>query len=200
MEKVKICPACGHKNPYTNLNCEQCDTDITSIEPIEDKPIEPDPSLDKTIVEAKKYVIFNFNNFQIKVYDKEIIGRHSKGAGIFQNILEVSRRHAEITFEGSDAYITDLNSTNGVFINGRKIHPGVPEKISEGSEIRLCSKVTLKVEKIFSGTFEQYDISEEYEKDNSISNSNKQIKTCKNCGMVIDLNEKICPYCLENPD
>lgn len=199
MPKVKICPACGHKNPYTNLCCENCPTNIAGIDPVEDEPTEHNSNFDKTIVEMKNYVILNFNNNQIKVYDGEIIGRHAKGGEIFQNIMEVSRKHAKFSFEDSHVYITDLNSTNGVFLNGRKIQPGVPEKITEGTEIRLCSKVTLRVEKIFSGNLglnSQDDAEENY----SISNSIDGTKICKNCGKEIDFNEKVCPYCLEEAE
>ncbi|MBN2472680.1 MAG: FHA domain-containing protein [Anaerolineae bacterium] len=35
----------------------------------------------------------------------------------------VSRRHALIRIEGYSAYIIDLSSTNGTFLNGRRLHP-----------------------------------------------------------------------------
>lgn len=38
---------------------------------------------------------------------------------------ELSRKHFMIEYENGDFYITDLNSTNGVMINGAKIQPGV---------------------------------------------------------------------------
>ena len=52
---------------------------------------------------------------------------------------EISRRHAVITHDNQrNAYfITDLQSTNGVTINGKKIPPNVAQAISPGMQIGL---------------------------------------------------------------
>ena len=49
----------------------------------------------------------------------------------------VSRKHAEIIKEGRNYYITDLNSTNGTFINGQRIQGGVKQELSDGDHIML---------------------------------------------------------------
>jgi serine/threonine protein kinase len=40
---------------------------------------------------------------------------------------EISRRHVEITWDGSNYYLTDLKSTNGTFLGNTRLLPGVPE-------------------------------------------------------------------------
>jgi len=54
----------------------------------------------------------------------------------------ISRRHAEIKIhqgsEGTTVTVTDLNSTNGVVLNGHKVATGV---VADGSEIRLGNTV-----------------------------------------------------------
>jgi pSer/pThr/pTyr-binding forkhead associated (FHA) protein len=60
----------------------------------------------------------------------------------------VSRRHAEIMFDGgTGAYIiTDLNSTNGVTLNGEQIPPGVPHEMKPGMVIGLGKMVVVRFE------------------------------------------------------
>ena len=50
-----------------------------------------------------------------------IIGRERAAADVILRDPNVSRRHAELTFTGSDWSIEDLNSTNGTFVNNRRI-------------------------------------------------------------------------------
>ncbi|MGM0401007.1 MAG: protein kinase domain-containing protein [Chloroflexota bacterium] len=50
---------------------------------------------------------------------------------------KVSRRHVQITFEGDDAYITDLNSSNGTYLGTNKLLPGVPERLVPGRSARI---------------------------------------------------------------
>ena len=49
------------------------------------------------------------------------IGRERSAADVVLRDPNVSRRHAELTFTGSDWSIEDLNSTNGTFVNNRRI-------------------------------------------------------------------------------
>ena len=46
--------------------------------------------------------------------------------------------HADITFEGGRYFITDLNSTNGTFLNGKEIETGKAICLKEGDEIRIA--------------------------------------------------------------
>ena len=59
---------------------------------------------------------------------------------------EVSRKHAEITFDAKrkSFLITDLKSTNGVFINGQKVPPDAPQVITPGARIGLGSVLVLR--------------------------------------------------------
>jgi pSer/pThr/pTyr-binding forkhead associated (FHA) protein len=61
---------------------------------------------------------------------------------------EVSRRHAEITYDpqAGKYYITDLNSTNGLTLNGQRIVPGTPHEITTGARIGLGSILVLRLE------------------------------------------------------
>lgn len=68
--------------------------------------------------------------------DKPVIAL-GRGAGcdIVLQDQEASRRHAEIRFSGSDVSITDLGSTNGTFVSGRRIQG--TQALHAGDEIRI---------------------------------------------------------------
>jgi pSer/pThr/pTyr-binding forkhead associated (FHA) protein len=67
---------------------------------------------------------------------------------LLNNENEVSRQHAEITSDahGQKFYITDLKSTNGVAIDGKRIPTNVPVKISPGCRIKLGTILVLRFE------------------------------------------------------
>jgi len=49
----------------------------------------------------------------------------------------VSRIHAQLHMEDDNLYITDLDSTNGTFLDGVKLLPHQNHKVRQGSEILL---------------------------------------------------------------
>ena len=61
---------------------------------------------------------------------------------------EVSRRHAEVSFDPQTKMftITDLKSTNGVTLDGRKIEPNRPYEIRVGTRIGLGKVVIVRLE------------------------------------------------------
>ena len=54
---------------------------------------------------------------------------------------EVSRRHAQITFQGGRYIIEDLGSTNGTFVNGRRIT--TPTPLHNGDVIEMGESVSI---------------------------------------------------------
>src|SRR5208337_5058241 len=61
----------------------------------------------------------------------------------------VSRRHAVISIDAAGtAWLTDLGSTNGTFVNGRRIALQTPVQVGDGSRIQLGSTALLKYLKL----------------------------------------------------
>jgi pSer/pThr/pTyr-binding forkhead associated (FHA) protein len=69
----------------------------------------------------------------IAVKSRMVIGRESN-CDIPIPIEHLSRKHAELFFEGNQLYIKDLNSSNGTYLNGKKISKA---KLNPGDKIKL---------------------------------------------------------------
>jgi len=66
---------------------------------------------------------------------KAVIGR-SKDCDIQVPDPNISRRHAEVRQEGSAYWVVDLDSTNGMEVNGRRLKRA---KLRQGDRIMLGS-------------------------------------------------------------
>lgn len=54
---------------------------------------------------------------------------------------KVSRFHAMIKFKNEEVYIKDTNSSNGTYINGKKITPDKSIKLKNGDKIKVGTTV-----------------------------------------------------------
>jgi serine/threonine protein kinase len=50
---------------------------------------------------------------------------------------KISYRHAQVTWDGMEYYVTDLNSTNGTFLASTKLLPGIPEVWEMNQNLRM---------------------------------------------------------------
>lgn len=67
--------------------------------------------------------------------DPVVIGRHPE-CDIHIDDGSVSRKHAEVIFDGGQYYVRDLNSRNGTYLNNQSITGTT--KLYDQSEIRIC--------------------------------------------------------------
>lgn len=60
----------------------------------------------------------------------------------------ISRRHAEISFDAVRQvhFITDLNSSNGTFVNGQRIPAGQPVQLYHGAVVKFGPNVSVRFE------------------------------------------------------
>jgi len=144
--KYKICPSCNTKNPDEELMCINCMADLSNAQIVEE-PEDTDHIPNKTRVEIKrdKLILKHYNRFSIEVFPGDIVGRHAKGSEYLKEYPTVSRRHAKFYKEANDWYVEDLNSTNGTYLNGKRINANAKEKIKHGDVIYLSSSVSFKV-------------------------------------------------------
>ena len=75
--------------------------------------------------------------------DNNVLGR-STTASVRLADREVSRKHSQIDKEGDDYVLRDLGSSNGTFLNGKRIF--APTKLKEGDEVVIgTSKMEFKL-------------------------------------------------------
>ncbi len=152
----EICPSCKLRNKPGAILCTFCgaplkgprqETRATDRFDEDDfVPSRPGKYTD-SLVPDLGLGIYLENTVPVTVLRDEeaILGRRASGTGglvvdlaPFGAIqLGVSRRHAVIHREEDGYYITDLNSTNGTRINGRRLLPNAPCRLSSGDVIRL---------------------------------------------------------------
>ena len=72
------------------------------------------------------------------------IGRASEN-DVVLNQTEVSRKHVQISFDGSQYRVTDLGSANGTYLGERKLLPHVPQIWAAGTLLRV-GKSFLQIE------------------------------------------------------
>jgi serine/threonine protein kinase len=77
----------------------------------------------------------NAQGSEIRVDDEFLMGRQEEGEGTLGQDAELSRHHARIARSGGAFTIEDLGSTNGTFVNGRRISGA--EILSPGDRIQV---------------------------------------------------------------
>ena len=79
--------------------------------------------------------------FHFDIQENEFLigkSREKVQGGITGNSA-VSRVHCKIVRKNGDFYVVDMESSNGTYVNGKKIKPGVPEPIFEGCQLRIAN-------------------------------------------------------------
>ncbi len=141
------CKACEAENIEGALFCEECGAKITeSLKTAGSAAGEERGHLSLTSSDG--------NNVEIPAKDEIVVGREDPISEVFPDIdltdlggMEqgVSRKHAVIRRTGPDFTVEDMGSTNGTYINRKKIQPHQPHMIKPGDEIRFGKlSLTLK--------------------------------------------------------
>lgn len=69
-----------------------------------------------------------------------IIGKENSKVNYCVNNNAVSRQHAKFTVNGGTTFVTDMNSSNFTYINGRKIPANTPQELHNGDIIKLADE------------------------------------------------------------
>ncbi len=140
------CKECQVENIEGALFCEECGSKLAEKPEILETDVETGGA--KLILTSPEG-----NTLDIPAKDEVVIGREDPIREVFPDVdltalggMEkgVSRKHAVIRHAGTDYTVEDMGSTNGTFINKKRIPPHAPEAIKPGDEVRF-GKLSLSV-------------------------------------------------------
>lgn len=153
------CPACAAKVGPSDLICFTCGANLPKARLVQEsedslpvtvaqKTIPPDLAR-RSISSSVLQLSFPAGNVEVPAGTSILLGRdpaESLVAAAFDGCENVSRRHAMILVDDlGHASIRDEGSTNGTFVNGDRLLPGVDVRLVDGDTVRLAADVTGKV-------------------------------------------------------
>lgn len=152
------CPNCATEVKPDDLICFTCGSNLPRIRARDDdgppantvmqeylRPQERGNAISPNVLRLS----FPTGNVEVPAGTTLLLGRdpaESLVAAAFANYENVSRRHATVTMDdGGHASIRDENSTNGTFVNGDRVLPGIAVRLADGDIVRLAADVTAEV-------------------------------------------------------
>jgi hypothetical protein len=146
---VKICPHCRYQNREGYMFCEDCGEELSQVEsvypgPYQTPAVEPEISLQ---FPGKMLPI------TLQLEARTVLGRrdadraHQPDIDLLEHgALEmgVSGLHAAIQHTPEGVQIVDIGSTNGTYVNGRRLVPNQTYILRDGDEIRF-SRLTAHI-------------------------------------------------------
>jgi len=152
------CPNCAAAVKPDDLICFTCGANLPRVRPRDDDAPAPTTVMQEylkprdragTISPAVLRLCFPTGNVDVPAGTTLLLGRdpaESLVAAAFADFENVSRRHATVTMDDSGhASIRDENSTNGTFVNGDRVLPGIAVRLADGDVVRLAADVSAEV-------------------------------------------------------
>lgn len=92
-------------------------------------------------VQAKLFLVRNKTQEKIPILgERFVIGKSTKGTDYQLDNVSVSREHAVIQKQGNSYQLMDCSSTNGTYLNGKRLEAGQPHILNMGDTIRLADE------------------------------------------------------------
>jgi pSer/pThr/pTyr-binding forkhead associated (FHA) protein len=138
-ERAMKCTQCQMENIEGALFCEECGAQLESKN-------EQQETMKESPAERLVLASADGSTLEIPAKEEVVIGREDPISEVFPDIdltgfggMEkgVSRKHALIHRSGADYTVEDMGSTNGTYVNRKKILPNTPLAIKSGDEIRF---------------------------------------------------------------
>ena len=157
MALVKICPSCGYENNSGEIVCDKCMADISGVIPVDrssevtkvrktvrESQVNVDSS--STVIERRRDIKFvaTDGSGSFSVCSGMVIGREADGREYLASHMTVSRRHARVSYNGIWS-IEDINSSNGTYVNERRLESGEKAEIKSGDRVSLSRSCTFNI-------------------------------------------------------
>jgi hypothetical protein len=108
-------------------------------------PVQADAPPDDDLVVEREVAVLSWDSHRLRVDKRRVVLGRSRECDIQVEDPNVSRRHAELRQEGSAYWIVDLDSTNGVEVNGRRVKRA---KLDSGDTVTVGStEITFATER-----------------------------------------------------
>jgi hypothetical protein len=151
------CPNCAAQVKPDDLICFTCGANLPRNSAAEDAPA-PITVMQEylkphhrsgSVSSAVLRLAFPTGNVEVPAGTSLLLGRdpaESLVAAAFADYENVSRRHATVTMDDDGhASIRDEHSTNGTFVNGDRVLPGIEVRLADGDVVRLAADVSADV-------------------------------------------------------
>lgn len=153
----KFCKECGgialdRKIPAEEKQ-EQKETEKPAENQQEEKSTAADDQISSSqeqhgtmIIESAPELEIIHQNFTLKINSGDVLGRTTgQHFDKLKAFPVISSRHAKLELLNNEWFVTDLHSTNKSYLNGTKLEPDVPAKLSNGDKLVLAN-VSFSVE------------------------------------------------------
>jgi len=161
-----ICSNCRHPEMLGALFCSECGSRLDTSEGLPTESFDPpiDQALDGLDVPSGREAPLQGSRMLLHLYQHNAyirleenkdysLGRINEGQSVFPDIdlsaydgyrNGVSRVHASIQISLRRINVVDLGSSNGTFLNGRRLTPQVPYALADG-DILVLGKLEARV-------------------------------------------------------
>jgi len=153
------CPNCQHKNLDGTVFCSECGMQLSGLNsivtqniPADSKPLSP-IDRKKTAAYAKEldtwaslHLLDSGQILPLGDRTEFTLGRVSEAQPIMPDIdltpyqayaSGVSRLHAVLKREGKRVFVMDLGSSNGTYLNGKRLKPNTEQTVNHGDLLAL---------------------------------------------------------------
>lgn len=155
-----ICSNCQHKNVAGAMYCAECGAQLDGVETlitqaITDEQIETELKKkgsrpDAPVIPANSWLSLHLMDsgkiLPLASRNEFTLGRLSEGQPIMPDIdltpyqayaSGVSRLHAVVKRDANRVMVMDLGSSNGTYLNGRRLNPHTEESLNHGDIVAL---------------------------------------------------------------
>ena len=140
---MKICPNCQYRNREGYMFCEDCGEDLTTVASTRSVPVDTS-NIGEAVIMLR--VAETTENVVLEPGRQTTLGRYDPQReqqpdidfgpyGALEN--GVSNLHSMIEHSDSGVKIKDMGSTNGTYVNGRRLTPDNFYILQNGDELRL---------------------------------------------------------------
>ena len=154
-----VCPSCQHENIDGTVFCSDCGMQISGIDPLITQNISEEQLPDTAVnlrsttalpkdfdAWASIHLVDGGQILPLADRTEFTLGRVSEAQPIMPDIdltpyqayaSGVSRLHAVIKREREQVFVMDLGSSNGTYLNGKRLQPNTDQALNHGDMLSL---------------------------------------------------------------